>query len=201
MFRSATLVATMLLAAQASAQSCPKADSVLGPETNGYVRSKYDKFTDSTTIESVPEGDFSFLSVEGGAVISFTAQYRGRSPSAPPKVSGKIVTIAAQEDRGAKPEMGMQKYQAVDVANVLLDDSVRLALPVAKHSAAIKGNDGVEAAMLLETLELTVTLDDLAKIGAANKAAIRFGENTKKFSGRVLKSIKEQARVAMCSGG
>ena len=85
--------------------------------------------------------------------------------------------------------------------NLLLDDSIRLSLPVAHASIRTQQGDGVNPAMLLETLNLTVKPDDLLHIGTAKKVAIRAGALTKKFSDRVLKSIREQVRIDICSTG
>ena len=87
-----------------SGQSCARADSLLGPKTNGYVRAKYDNFSDSTNIESAPEGDFTFVSQEGGAVISFASHYKGKTASETPVTTGQMVIISGlgQSTRGAE---------------------------------------------------------------------------------------------------
>jgi hypothetical protein len=195
-------LASLLLVSTSRAQSCSRADSLLGPKTNGYVRAKYDNFTDSTNIEGAPEGDFSFVSQEGGAVISFTSHFKGKTASEAPMTTGQMVIISAlgPSTRGAEaPSASAAKYQSLDAVNLLLDDSVRLTLPVAHASIRTQQGDGLNPAMLLETLYLTVKPDDIVRIGTAKKAAIRAGTLTKKFSDRFLKSIREQVRMDLCA--
>lgn len=196
----------------AQAQSCERADSALGKRTDGWTSVKYDKFTDSTVIFSAHEGDVSGLfSMPGGAETSFRAAYKGKIPTDTAAISGTVIMIAedARESgvskysgqHAQKVDVSMSKYGDVEKVFLLLDDSVRLELPVTHHESHVKQSDGLSAAKVLETLTLTVTVNDLARIGAANAAAMRVGENTKKFSGRVLKSIREQARIVLCLPG
>lgn len=211
---SITAALCMAVSASLGAQSCPRADSLLGPKTDGFVKSFYDKFTDSTTVVSAPEGNFTMISQEGGAVISFRSQYVGKEITHPLATSGVIVVIAAKSGRNEpRPSTDMQKYGSVQSVNILLDDSVRLTLPVVRHEAFIATGGGKTstaamyegefyldvAGSLMEKLYLTVTAQDLTKIGSAKSGQIRFGDNTKKLSGRVLKSVKEQGRVVLCA--
>jgi hypothetical protein len=207
MVRLLLLLLAATFTAQVHAQSCPRADSALGSKADGYLRTKYDQFTDSTNIESASEGDITMFSQAGGAVITFYSHYKSKTAREAPTSEGKIVLIAARGHSGRRrslgdetvPDVSMAKYQDVDAVNVLLDDSVRLTRPVTRHNAAMRQGNGLEDQMLLETLYLTVTTDDLVRIGSAKKAAIRIGDLTKKISDRVVKSIREQARTDMCA--
>ncbi|HEX2781238.1 MAG TPA: hypothetical protein VHM30_17185 [Gemmatimonadaceae bacterium] len=194
-----------LTAAPLAAQnSCPQADSALGPKTNGYVKVKYDDFADSSSVEGAPEGDLTMTSDAGDAIISFASRFPGKKLRDTAAVELKVVLITASSRDGtlardAKVDMGMAKYRDVAEARFLVDDSVRLSLPVKKHSATIRPGDTMYPAFLLETLTFVATLNDLARIGRGESAIIRVGDVQKKFPGRVLKSFREQARYLMCA--
>ena len=195
---------TVAVAPLAAQNSCPRADSLLGPKTNGYVKVKYDDFADSSSVESAPEGDLNMTSDAGDAIISFAGRFSGKKLRDTAAVELKVVLITASSRDGTlardgKVDMGMTKYRDVTEARFLVDDSIRVAFPVKKHAATIRPGDSMYPAFLLETLTFAATLNDLARIAGGEAVAVRVGDVQKKFPGRVVKSIREQARYLMCA--
>lgn len=135
----------------------------------------------------------------GDATILFYSHFAGKTIHGAPRIDGVIEIISGIGVRSDPPQMGMAKYQDATTVGFLIDDSVRMSMPVTSHSAAIRKEGIANESMLIETFHLSPTPEDLAPLGRSNKAEIRIGTLTKKLSDRVRHSLREQLRMDICA--
>ena len=202
-----TAIALLAIRAPALAaqRTCPVADSVLGPPAHEWLRIQSDTFTDSTSATTLTEGEINTMSIAGDAAIGFRAAAAGHALGTPAPLSVMTAVLVTADARGGAVgaptpvTTGMATDQAVTPADLLVDDSLRLTLPVQSYAARIQPADAVAPAMLLETLTFAAPLPALEQLGRARSAKIRIGTLQKTFHATTLRSVRALARYLLCS--
>ncbi len=204
---NAIFVALLLVAKVGSAQSCPAADSVLSAQQKKVkLRTYYDKMTDTTSvgisyIVSVPmtgdpatvmlQGFFRGKSLNDSAFVRMTAEF---------KQQGEGGIIMGRSSTGTGPlSSSMAKYADVKDAKFLLDDSVRISLPVESYKAGVKKAGIISAEALVETLTFIIPASERIKIAHTREGKMRIGDYEFDFGRDEIVGLQEFTRWQICN--
>lgn len=183
--------------ATAQAQSCPAADSLVGPKTNGYLRTKYDDMTDSTVVAS--RGHYAAPMFGDPFTVELYALYPGRgvTDSATVYLTMETQKVALNAlDRSVDKENA--EYQDVSTIYVLADDSVRVRLAATEHQTQT-GRSVIAGENRKEKVTAVVPMADLIRLANAHTLTFRVGHTTVKGAGqKTTDSAKELVRYLLC---
>jgi len=165
------------------AQSCPAADSVLGVVKKfDSPKTKYDKFADSTMIVGAPM--FEAPMSGPSAVAMVTTAWAGQTPT---DTASTFVSVEFTEmgsggaivggKTGDNPlNVTMAKYGEVKDVKFLLDDSVRIALPLTSNKASLRKAGVISPEKLVETLTFVIPADVRRQIVGTREGRMRLGD-------------------------
>lgn len=204
----AVVALTLILSGVASAQSCPAADSILGVSNKKYKpRTYYDKMTDTTivgvaNIVSVPMmgdpgtvsivGTFQGKSLTDSAVVRMTIEFKQQG-------EGGAIMGRSRSGTGAL-NASMAKYADVKDAKLLLDDSVRISLPLESYKTGIKKAGVLFPEALVETLTFIIPPSERVRIAHTREGKMRVGSYEFDFGRGEVEGIREFTRSSICSG-
>jgi hypothetical protein len=193
-----------LVPALGGAQSCPAADSALGPRTKGMFHLGYDRMRDS----SVATGGMHIHTPMAGqpATFIFTVGFSGQRLPASAIIQLSASTTQLGEggavmgrSNGHQLSTAMAQYADVADLFMMLDDSVRVRLTKADYKVQLKKAGALMPEKLEETMWFTVPLSSAAQIGNSRKVEIQWG-NIRATAGRkTAEGVKELARYLMCN--
>jgi hypothetical protein len=188
--------ATGLVAPAAATQSCPAADATLGPsKSKGHLRSSYDKFTDSTSLESNDQG-YAFLGQNEIIKISLVAKHAGKS-AGPMSVSLHL-NGTHQLNGGTKAAQTPDRF-ADSTSAILLADTARFALRGNAHRIARNEFSIIGPPTIVEDLYFPMTTEQLAALARAQTGGIRIGEFDLPMRGKLAEGADAVYRSLVCA--
>jgi hypothetical protein len=203
MKRLLSVALLVLAAAPARGQSCPAADSVVGPQIHrGGIARHYEQVTDTTQLE-VREDVVRLISSSPDASFRLISAFEGQTPSATPSTTLHIVMAVDRHGGLTDQQMSTEQSRMYGAENaaVLLDNTTRLRLPRAAYNAAVQQANLVRGTRLLEDAAYSIPPDQLKALATAHRVEIVAGPVRGGFSGARLTAIKELYRLGVCAGG
>lgn len=199
-------VLPLTIAPATHGQSCPAADSVLGVVAKfDSPKTKYDKFADSTMILGAPMFEVPFNGPSATAMV--TTAWAGRAPT---DTASTFVSVEFEESGSGGAIVGgktgdnplsvtMAKYGEVKDVKFLLDDSVRIALPLTSNKASIKKAGVISPEKLVETLTFVIPADVRGRIVGTHEGRMRLGDYEIGVGKKTVNSLRDVHRFLICS--
>jgi len=189
------ILACVAVAPEASAQSCGAADATLGtPRSKGKLKSSYDKFADSTYLESKSQG-WEFLGQNELMEISFVAVRAGQTAS--PMVGVMHLKGTHQVNGHVQvsqtPDLFSDSSSAIVVA-----DTARFSLRASGHRAKRVQSALIGPPSITEDVYFPVTTDHLATIARARAGGIRIGAFDLSMQRQIAESADAVYRAVAC---
>ncbi len=197
------------LTSTGSAQSCPAADSALGAVAKfNNPRMKYDKFSDSTIIVGAMmyEAPMNGPSASASVVTAFVGQVPTDTASTFVAVEftemGEGGAIVGGKTGDNPLSTSMAKFADVKDVKFLLDDSVRVVLPLTSNKASIKKAGGLMGLMpekLIERLTFVIPSEVRRKIVGTHEGRMRLGDYEIGVGKKTINSLRDVTRYLMCA--
>lgn len=194
----ALLFAALLLAPSARAQSCPAADAALGaPKSKGQLKSSYDKFADTTTLQSKGQG-YAFLAQEEVMDLSLVAKSAGRAPGA--ITAALHLKGTHQLDGRTQAAQTPDRFSDSSVA-IVLADTARMSLRASRHTAARYQFNIIGPPSIEEDVYFPISLEQLAVLAHTRDGGIRIGEFDMPMKGKLVEGADAVYRAVACAPG
>ncbi|MBA2682977.1 MAG: hypothetical protein H0U66_00595 [Gemmatimonadaceae bacterium] len=190
------LLLLALLSAASAAQSCPAADAALGaPKSKGQLKSSYDKFADTTTLQSKGQG-YAFLAQEEVMDLSLVAKSKGQTPGA--MTAALHLKGTHQLDGRTQAAQTPDRFSDSSVA-IVLADTARMSLRATAHKAARYQFNIIGPPSIDEDVYFPITLEQLAVLAHARDGGIRIGEFDMPMKGKLIEGADAVYRVVACA--
>jgi hypothetical protein len=194
--QSLLVLAFVLVALPARAQSCAAADTALGPsKSKGQLRSRYDKFADSTTLESNDQG-YAFMGQGEVMKVSLVAKHAGQAAGAMTGAMHLHGThmVAGRMKTGETPDRFSDSSSAIVVA-----DTSRFALRAGGHRTAHHELNLIGPPTVDEDVYFVISPEQLLALAHAKGGGIRIGEFDMPMKEKISESADAVYRAVVCS--
>ncbi|MBA2684145.1 MAG: hypothetical protein H0U66_06620 [Gemmatimonadaceae bacterium] len=189
------LVALLAVHSPATAQSCPVADAVLGPsKSRGDLKSTYDKFADTTTLETKMQS-YNIKDSQAWIGASFVVKHVGAAPA--PMTTQLHLIGAYWWDHGVPVQI--PAIFSDSAAVTVLADSAKFVLRGASHTAP-KTKTLVTS---WEDMWIGITPEQLAELARAHAGGMRLVDKGVTYDMQLKGNLTEAAaaayRTAVCA--
>lgn len=194
--QSLLVLAFVLVALPAGAQSCAVADAALGPsKSKGQLKSRYDKYADSTTLESSDQG-YAFMGQGEIMKVSLVAKHASQATGAMTAAMHLQGThnIAGRVKAGETPDRFSDSSSAIVVA-----DTSRFALRASGHRSAHNELNLIGPPTIDEDVYFPISPQQLLALAHAKGGGIRIGEFDMPMKGKISEGADAVYRAVVCS--
>ena len=204
MIRLALLAALLSLSVnQAHSQSCPEADQRIGARVERRAalgaRPIYDRMADSSQFIGYAIAHVPMMGIPAQVSLETTFSGQNFAPASAKTVL-HVHTYQSQVD-GTDTELTLANATLTDAgeALLLLDDTLRLRLQRFSYAPNLSRRNFAVRVHLEEDARFAVSLEDLIRIGAAQKGQLRVGEIELRIPRNFSRTARETARLYVCS--
>jgi hypothetical protein len=194
--QSLLVLAFVLVALPADAQSCAAADAALGPsKSKGQLKAHFDKFADSTTLESNDQG-YAFMGQGEIMKVSLVAKHAGQAASAMTAALHLhgIHDIGGRVKAGDTPDRFSDSSSAIVVA-----DTSRFVLRGGGHHTTHNELNLIGPPTVDEDVYFPISPEQLLALAHTKDGGIRIGEFDMPMKGRISESADAVYRAVTCS--
>jgi hypothetical protein len=189
------VVASVLVTPVARAQSCSAADAALGaPKSKGKLKSSYDKFTDSTYLESKSQA-WEFLGQNETMQVSFIATHAGQTAS---PMLGAIHLKGTHQVNGHVQVVQTPDLFSDSSSAIVLADTARFSLRASGHRAKRVQTPLLGPPSITEDVYFPITTEQLALLARAHAGGIRIGAFDLSMQRLIAESADAVYRAVVC---
>jgi len=194
--------------AQAQAQSCARADSLVGATVSKKaLRPTYDEFTDSTTLIGAMHMHTAIFGGGQPANMWLTTQFATQIPTQLSAVSFMVETSQNGEGgfirgRAAGQQLTREnaKYADLEEVQMIINGETRVRLQRAGYRVRLKKAGAMMPEMLEEKMMFSVPIETLLILAQSKHADVRIGDIRTTIGSDLAKSAREMFRLSVCTG-